>query len=167
MASAVREAIRTSARMESENVRDQHLDTGGRIASSAFRRLRRVKIARGAADWLAGFEAGVAAATTFTPPGCAIVGHGPPDLSKGKLSGIGGRCDGPTPATAVDLAATTKDIKLRIERIGKFGADHAARSNPGRPARGLGRHHSQHCRVGKRHHPYETDMVAVTAVPRS
>jgi hypothetical protein len=59
MASAVREAIRTPARMESENVCDQHLEAGGRIVSPAFRRLRRAKVAQDTADWLAGFEAGL------------------------------------------------------------------------------------------------------------
>jgi hypothetical protein len=59
MASAVREAIRTPARMESENVRDQHLEAGGHIVSPAFRRLHRAKIGQDPADWLAGFEAGL------------------------------------------------------------------------------------------------------------
>jgi hypothetical protein len=57
MASAVREAIRTPARMESENVCDQHLEAGGRIVSPAFRRLHRAKVAQDPGDWLAGFEA--------------------------------------------------------------------------------------------------------------
>ena len=59
MASAVREAIRTPARMESKNVCDQHLEAGGRTVSPAFRRLHRAKVARDPADWLAGFEAGL------------------------------------------------------------------------------------------------------------
>jgi hypothetical protein len=59
MASAVREAIRTPARMESENVRNQHLEAGGRIVSPAFRRLHRTKVAQDPADWLAGLEAGL------------------------------------------------------------------------------------------------------------
>jgi hypothetical protein len=57
MASAVREAIRTRARMESENVCDQHLEAGGRTASLAFRRLHPAKVAQRPADWLAGFNA--------------------------------------------------------------------------------------------------------------
>jgi hypothetical protein len=59
MASAEREAIRTPARMESENVRDQHLEAGGRIVSPAFRRLHRAKVAQDPAEWLAGFDAGL------------------------------------------------------------------------------------------------------------
>jgi hypothetical protein len=69
MPNATGEAIRTPARMEPENVRDQHLDTGGRIVSSAFRLLGRVKIARGAAVWLAGFEAGVSGDNYVYPAG--------------------------------------------------------------------------------------------------
>jgi hypothetical protein len=59
MASAVREAIRTPVRMESKNVRDQHLDAGERTVSPALRRLHRVKVAQGPGDWLAGFNAGL------------------------------------------------------------------------------------------------------------
>jgi hypothetical protein len=59
MASAEREAIRTLARMESENVCDQHREAGGRIVSPAFPRLHRAKVAQDPADWLAGFEAGL------------------------------------------------------------------------------------------------------------
>ena len=59
MASAEREAIRTLARMEPENLRDQHLEAGGRTVSLAFRHLRRAKVAQDAADWLACFEAGL------------------------------------------------------------------------------------------------------------
>jgi hypothetical protein len=57
MASAVREAIRTPARMESENVRDQHLEGGEQAVSVAFRRVPRATVAQGPEDWLAGFEA--------------------------------------------------------------------------------------------------------------
>ena len=56
MASAVREAIRTPARMESENVRDQHLEAGGRIVSPAFWRLHHAKVAQVPPDWSAGFN---------------------------------------------------------------------------------------------------------------
>jgi len=59
MASAEREAIRTRARMESENVRDQHLEAGDGSVSPAFRCLRRTKVAQGPGDWLAGFNAGL------------------------------------------------------------------------------------------------------------
>jgi hypothetical protein len=59
MASAVREAIRTPARMEPEKVCDQHLEAGGRIVSPVFRRLHRAKVAQDPADWVAGFEAGL------------------------------------------------------------------------------------------------------------
>jgi len=59
MASAVREAIRASTRMESENVRDQHLEAGDRIVSPAFQRLHRVKVAQGPGDWLGGFNTGL------------------------------------------------------------------------------------------------------------
>jgi hypothetical protein len=59
MASAEREAIRTPARMEPENLRDQHLEAGGRTVSPAFGRLHRTKVAQDPADWLAGFEAGL------------------------------------------------------------------------------------------------------------
>jgi hypothetical protein len=59
MASAEREAIRTPARMESENVCDQHLETGGHNVSPALRRLHRAKVAQGPADWLVGLEAGL------------------------------------------------------------------------------------------------------------
>ena len=59
MASAVREAIRTPARMESKNVCDQHLEAGERTVSPAFRHLHRVKVAQGPGDWLAGFHAGL------------------------------------------------------------------------------------------------------------
>jgi hypothetical protein len=58
MASAVREAIRTPARMESENVRDQHLESGDQAVSPAFRRVPRATVAQGPGNWLAGFEAG-------------------------------------------------------------------------------------------------------------
>jgi hypothetical protein len=57
MASAAREAIRTFARMESENVCDQHLEAGDRTVSSAFQRLHSAKVAQGPADWLGGFNA--------------------------------------------------------------------------------------------------------------
>ena len=57
MASAVREAIRVPARMESENMLDQHLRAGSHILSPAFRRLRRAKVAPGPGDWLVGFNA--------------------------------------------------------------------------------------------------------------
>jgi hypothetical protein len=59
MASAEREAIRTLARMESKNLRDQHLEAGGRTVSPAIRRLHRAKVTQDPADWLAGFEAGL------------------------------------------------------------------------------------------------------------
>jgi hypothetical protein len=59
MASAVREAIRTPARMEPEKACDQHLEAGGSTVSPALRRLRRAKVAQDPADWLAGFEAGL------------------------------------------------------------------------------------------------------------
>jgi hypothetical protein len=59
MASAVREAIRTPARMEPENVGDQHLGAGGRIVSPALWRLHRAKVAQDPGDWLAGFNAGL------------------------------------------------------------------------------------------------------------
>ena len=59
MASAVREAIRTPARMESENVRDQHLEAGDRTMSPAFWPSRRAIVAQGPGDWLAGFNAGL------------------------------------------------------------------------------------------------------------
>jgi hypothetical protein len=55
MASAEREAIRTRARMESQNVRDQHLEAGDRTVSPVFRRLHR-KVAHGPGGWLAGFK---------------------------------------------------------------------------------------------------------------
>jgi hypothetical protein len=58
MASAVREAIRTRSRMESENVCDQHLRVGDRTMSPALRCLRRAKAAEGPGNWLSGFEAG-------------------------------------------------------------------------------------------------------------
>jgi hypothetical protein len=59
MPNATGEAIRTPARMESENVRDQHLEAGGRIVSPALRRLHRAKVAQDPTDWLAGLEAGL------------------------------------------------------------------------------------------------------------
>jgi hypothetical protein len=59
MASAVREAIRTPARMESENACDQHLAAGERTASPAFRRVPRATVAQGPGNWLAGFNAGL------------------------------------------------------------------------------------------------------------
>jgi len=59
MASAVREAIRTPARMESKKVRSQHLKAGGRIVSPAFWRLPGPEAAQNPGDWLAGFEAGL------------------------------------------------------------------------------------------------------------
>jgi hypothetical protein len=59
MASAVREAIRTPARMESENVRDQHLEAGDHTMSPALQCLRRAKAAQGPADWLSGINAGL------------------------------------------------------------------------------------------------------------
>jgi hypothetical protein len=57
MADARREAIRTPVRMESENMRDQHLEAGDRTMSPALRCSRRA--ARGPADWLARFNAGL------------------------------------------------------------------------------------------------------------
>jgi hypothetical protein len=59
MASAVREAIRTPARMESKNVRDQQLEAGDGTMSPALRCLRRAEVAQGPADWLGGFKAGL------------------------------------------------------------------------------------------------------------
>jgi hypothetical protein len=59
MASAVREAIRTLARMESENMRDQHLEAGDRTMSPVLRCLRQPEIAQGPADGLGGFSAGL------------------------------------------------------------------------------------------------------------
>jgi hypothetical protein len=59
MASAVGEAIRTRARMESENVRDQHLEGGDQAVSPAFRRASRTAVAQGPADWLGGSNAGL------------------------------------------------------------------------------------------------------------
>jgi hypothetical protein len=67
----------------------------------------------GRPDLMPAFEA----ATTCTPLGCAFVWHGSQDLSKEKLSGIGGTMMGRPPRQPVDLAAATKDIKLRIERV--------------------------------------------------
>jgi hypothetical protein len=69
MASAVREAIRTPARMESKNVRDQHLEAGERTVSPAFRRLHRVKVAQGPGGWLAGFNAGLRGDAYIYPAG--------------------------------------------------------------------------------------------------
>jgi len=59
MASAVREAIRTPARMESKNVRDQHLEAGERTVSPAFWRVPRATAAQGPGNWLVGFNAGL------------------------------------------------------------------------------------------------------------
>jgi hypothetical protein len=59
MASAVREAIRTRARMESENICDQHLEVGDRTVSPAFPRLHRAKVAQGPGNWPAGYNAGL------------------------------------------------------------------------------------------------------------
>jgi hypothetical protein len=58
MASAVREAIRTRVRMESENVCDQHLEAGDGSMSPAIWRLRRATVAQDPGDWLAGLRAG-------------------------------------------------------------------------------------------------------------
>jgi hypothetical protein len=69
MASVVREAIRTPARMESENVRDQHLEGGGRTTSPALRRLRRAEVAQGPADRLGGFNTGLQGDAYIYPAG--------------------------------------------------------------------------------------------------
>ena len=59
MASAEREATRTRARMESENLCDQHLEAGDRTVSPAFKRLRGADVVQGPGDWLAGLRAGL------------------------------------------------------------------------------------------------------------
>ena len=59
MASAEREATRTRARMESENLCDQHLEAGDRTVPPAIWGLRRATVAQGPGDLLAGFNAGV------------------------------------------------------------------------------------------------------------
>ena len=59
MASAVREAIRTRARMESENVCDQHLEAGDFTVSLTFGRLRRAKVAHDEERWCQGLGTGL------------------------------------------------------------------------------------------------------------
>jgi hypothetical protein len=68
MASASREAIRTRARMESENVCDQHLEASDRVVSLAFTRFCRRK-RQGALAWLSGFRAGSYGAPYVRPLG--------------------------------------------------------------------------------------------------
>jgi hypothetical protein len=55
--------------MESENLRDQHLEAGGRIVSPAFRCLHRVNVAQGSGGWLAGFNAGLRGDAYIYPAG--------------------------------------------------------------------------------------------------
>jgi hypothetical protein len=69
MASAEREAIRTRARMESENLCDQHLAAGDHTLSPAIWRLRRARIAQGPGDWLAGLRAGLRGDAYIYPAG--------------------------------------------------------------------------------------------------
>jgi hypothetical protein len=69
MASAVREAIRTRAPMESENVCDQHLEAGERTVSPTSRCLCRATVAQGPGDWLAGFDAGLRGDAYIYPAG--------------------------------------------------------------------------------------------------
>jgi len=57
MASAEREPTRAPARVESESVRDQHLEAGGCILSPAFWRFHRAEVAQDPAYRLAGFDA--------------------------------------------------------------------------------------------------------------
>jgi hypothetical protein len=59
MASAVREATRAFARMESENLCDQHLEAGDRTVSPAVRCWRDAKFAHDPSDRLTGFGAGL------------------------------------------------------------------------------------------------------------
>jgi hypothetical protein len=69
MASAVREAIRTPARMEPEKACDQHLEVGGRVVSPASERLCCLNRAQGALAWLSGFRAGFYGSTFVWPLG--------------------------------------------------------------------------------------------------
>jgi hypothetical protein len=69
MASAVREAIRALARMESKNVRDQHLEAGDRTVVPVFGALCRTKVAQGPGDWVAGFNAGLRGDAYIYPAG--------------------------------------------------------------------------------------------------
>jgi hypothetical protein len=69
MASAEREAIRTRARMESENVCDQHPEAGDHTLSPGFWRLRQTPVAQGPGDWLAGFNAGLRGDAYIYPAG--------------------------------------------------------------------------------------------------
>jgi hypothetical protein len=68
MASASREAIRTRARMESENVCDQHLEASDSVVSLALTRFCRRK-RQGALAWLSGFRAGFYGAPYVRPHG--------------------------------------------------------------------------------------------------
>jgi hypothetical protein len=123
MASAEREPTRAPARVESQSVRDQHLGAGGRILSPAFWRFHRAKVAQDLAGWLAGLNAGLVGGCPIGvrdcsgPAGAGAVlasRRSSPDLSCG-VRGHGDDCA--TAAKPIDLEATTKDVRLRIDRV--------------------------------------------------
>jgi hypothetical protein len=141
MASAEREPTRAPARVESESVRDQHLGAGGRIVSLAFQRFHQGEVAQDPAGWLAGLNVGLLGGSPTGLRDCikdaAQRADGESQEANDCLEGLrhvapfwshAAAC--PTlvglgamamiarpPRRPIDLEATTKDVRLRLERV--------------------------------------------------